>query len=209
MTAEPVDAAVEVIVRRDPTLGEWAQAAADDLTAGEGEEVLGQAFVQDFLWYRLPAEYPERAWFPLARAVAALMGELGLERYASIAKSDMTTTILEVWHEDRARGFARYRTAAEASGAKPPDIELLAWGGGDGLRRSLRLRPAGDGARGGARGGSVRAGDIGVEVTGRVADRRGPARAPTTRRPPKPARDDSLGTSPDMGRDRAGHVHAW
>jgi hypothetical protein len=128
MTAERVDAAVEAIVRRDPTLGEWAQVAADDLTAGEGEEVLGQAFVQDFLWYRLPAKYPERAWFRLARAAAALMGELGLERYASIAKSDMTTTILEAWRDDRARGFTRYRAAAEASGVKPPDTELLAWG---------------------------------------------------------------------------------
>lgn len=72
MTAERVDAAVGAIVRRDPTLGEWAQVAADGLTAGEGEEVLGQALEQDFLWYRLPAKYPERAWLPVARAAAAL-----------------------------------------------------------------------------------------------------------------------------------------
>jgi len=128
MTAKRVDAAVEAIVRRDPTLGEWAQVAADGLTAGEGEEVLGQALVQDFLWYRLPAKYPERAWLPLARAAAALLGELGLERYASIVASDMTTTILEAWREDSVRGFARYRAAAAASGVKPPDTDLLAWG---------------------------------------------------------------------------------
>lgn len=128
MTAERVDAAVEAILRRDPTLGEWAQVAAEGLTAGEGEEVLGQAFVQDFLWYRLPTTYPERAWFPLARAAAALMGELGLERYASNAGSDTTTTILEAWREDSARGFARYRAAAETSGVKPSDTELLTWG---------------------------------------------------------------------------------
>ena len=46
MTAKRVDAAVEAIVRRDPTLGEWAQVAADGLTAGEGEEVLGQALAR-------------------------------------------------------------------------------------------------------------------------------------------------------------------
>lgn len=55
MTARKVDAAVVAIGRRDPGLGQWAQAAADGLTAGEGEEILCQAFVQDFLWYRLPA----------------------------------------------------------------------------------------------------------------------------------------------------------
>lgn len=128
MTAERVDAAVEAIVRQDPTLGDWAQVAADGLTAGEGEEVLGQAFVQDFLWYRLPAKYPERAWLPLARAAAALLDDLGFERYASIAKSDTTTTILHAWREAPTRGFARYRAAAEASGVKPPDTDLLAWG---------------------------------------------------------------------------------
>ena len=128
MTATKVDAAVEAIERRDPSLGEWAQVAADGLSAGEGEEALCQAFVQDFLWYRLPAKYPKRAWLPLARAAAALLGELGLERYASIAGSDMTTTILDAWREDSARGFARYRAAAEASGVKPPDTDLLTWG---------------------------------------------------------------------------------
>lgn len=128
MTAERVEAAVEAIARRDPSLGEWAQVAADGLTAGEGEEVLGQALVQDFLWCRLPAKYPERAWLPLARAAAALLRELGLERYASIAASDMTTTILDAWREDPARGLARYQSAAEASGVKPLNTDLLAWG---------------------------------------------------------------------------------
>ena len=46
MTAERVEAAVEAIARRDPSLGEWAQVAADGLTAGEGEEALGQALAR-------------------------------------------------------------------------------------------------------------------------------------------------------------------
>lgn len=128
MTARKVAAAVVAIERRDPSLGPWAQAAADGLTAGEGEEILCQALVQDFLWYRLPTKYPERAWVPIARASAVLLGELDLARYASIARSDMTTSILEAWRADDARGFARYQAAAEASGVKPPNTELIAWG---------------------------------------------------------------------------------
>jgi hypothetical protein len=98
--------------------------AADGLTAGEGEEALRQAFVQDFLWYRLPAKYPERAWLPVARVAAALLGELALERYAAIAASDTTRAILDAWREDPTRGFARYRATVEASGVKPPDTDL-------------------------------------------------------------------------------------
>jgi len=129
MPARNVAAAVVAIERRDPSLGQWAQAAADELTAGEGEEIL----CQDFLWYRLPTKYPERAWVPMARASEALLGELGLERYASIAGSNLTTSILEAWREDDARGFARYQAAVEASGVKPPNTELIAWGSVMGL----------------------------------------------------------------------------
>jgi hypothetical protein len=128
MTATKVEAAAAAIEGREPSLGEWVHVAADSLAAGEGEEVLCQASVQDLLWYRLPAKYPKRAWYPVSRAAAALLGELGLERYASIAASDTTTTILEGWTQDATCGFDLFRTAAEASGVKPPDTELLAWG---------------------------------------------------------------------------------
>lgn len=133
MTARKVDTAVAAIARRDPSIGEWAQVAADGLTAGEGAEMLTQAGVQDFLWYRLPAKYPERSWLPIARAAAALLDELGLDRYAAIAGSATTRTVLEAWGEDDTRGIARYRAAAEASGVKPPDTELLGWGSVMGL----------------------------------------------------------------------------
>lgn len=133
MTAKKVDAAVAAIARRDPSIGEWAQVAADDLTAGEGEEMLTQAGVQDFLWYRLPAKYPDRLWLPIARAARALLNEFGLNRYAAIAGSATTGTVLEAWGEDDTRGIARYRAAAEASGVKSPDTELLAWGSVMGL----------------------------------------------------------------------------
>ncbi len=133
MAATKVDAAVAAIERQDPSFGEWAQVAADGLTAGEGEEILTQAGVQDFLWYRLPAKYPDETWLPIARATVALLEELGLDRYAAIAGSATTRTVLEAWTEDDTRGVARYRVAAEASGVKPPDTELLEWGSVMGL----------------------------------------------------------------------------
>lgn len=91
MTAERVEAAVEAVGRQDTALGEWALVAADGLTAGEGDGVLSQAAVQDFLWYRLPTKYPSEAWLSIARASAALMDALGRQRYASIARSAATT----------------------------------------------------------------------------------------------------------------------
>ncbi len=128
MTARRVEAAVEEIRSRDPILGEWAQVAADGLTVGEGDELLTQAGVQDFLWYRLPAKYPDEAWLPVARATAALMDALGRRRYASIARAATTAEVLQAWGVDRRTGFARYDAAARASGVKPPDTDLLAWG---------------------------------------------------------------------------------
>ena len=128
MTAARVEAVVQAIGRQDPVLGAWAQMAADGLTAGEGEAVLSQAAVQDFLWYYLPRKWPEEAWLPVARAAGTVLGSLGLERYAAIAHSDTTTAILQAWRADSHKGFTRYRAAAEASGVKPPDTDELEWG---------------------------------------------------------------------------------
>jgi hypothetical protein len=133
MTATRVDAAVAAIEQQDPSLGKWARVAADGLTAGEGEETLCQAVVQDFLWYRLPAKHPGDSWLPIVRAAESLLEELGLHRYALIAASETTTSVLEAWQEDHERGLARYQAAAEASGVKPPDTELLGWGSVMGL----------------------------------------------------------------------------
>lgn len=93
-----------------------------------GEETLTQAAIQDFLWYRLPAEYPDEIWLPIARAAVVLLERLGLDRYASIARSETTASLIESWREGAARGLSRYHAAAEASGVKPPDTDLLGWG---------------------------------------------------------------------------------
>ncbi len=128
MTAEHVEAVIETIGRQDPDLAAWTQAAADALTAGEGEEMISQASLQDFLWYYLPRKWPEEAWLPVARGSASLLDAIGLHRYASIARSETTAAILHAWRADSRRGFDRYRAASEASGVKPPTTNLLEWG---------------------------------------------------------------------------------
>lgn len=136
MSAERVEAALDAIGRQDAALGEWALVAADGLTAGEGTDVLSQAAVQAFLWYRLPTRYPSETWVSIARATVALMGALGRQRYASIAGSPATTAILEAWADDARRGFSAYRAAVASSGVKPPDTDLLHWGAVMGLEEA-------------------------------------------------------------------------
>ncbi len=137
MTTEQVEAAIDAIARRDPELAAWAQEAADGLTAGEGQEVINQAGLQDFLWYRLPRKWPDEAWLPVARAAAPLLDALGLPRYASIPRSETTVAILQAWRADRRTGFARYQEAAKASGVMPPDTGLLEWGSIMGMDETL------------------------------------------------------------------------
>ncbi|MFA5786683.1 MAG: hypothetical protein WDA71_06855 [Actinomycetota bacterium] len=90
MTSERVEAAIEVIARKDPQLARWAENAADALTAGEGEEPISQAALQSFLWYYLPKKWEEEAWSPLAEGAAVLLDELGLERYTASRRSART-----------------------------------------------------------------------------------------------------------------------
>lgn len=139
MTAARVDRAVVAIERRDADLGRWVRAAADALTAGEGEEVLYQAAIQDFVWYYLPAKYPEGSWTPMARAAKVLFDELGYPRYAAIAGSSTTAVILEAWRTGDSQGLARFRAAVDASGVKPPDTDLLAWGTVMGMEEASAL----------------------------------------------------------------------
>jgi hypothetical protein len=128
MTAERVDDAVMRIRQRDATIGRWVDLAAGALTWGEGEEVIYQAGLQDFLWYQLPRKWDSEDWLPVTNGAAVLLDELSLGRYAEIARSATTASILETWRGDEHRGFERYRAAVEASGVTPPDTDVLTWG---------------------------------------------------------------------------------
>lgn len=128
MTAEQVEAVIETLSHKDPDLGSWAQAASDALTAGEGEEVISQASLQHWLWYYLPKKSDEESWQPMVQAAAVLLDELGLDRYARIARSQDTAEVLGAWRSGRSKGFARFKAAADTSGVEPMDTELLVWG---------------------------------------------------------------------------------
>lgn len=128
MTAERVEAAIEVIGRKDSELGNWARWAADSLTAGEGEEVISQASLQNYLWYYLPKKSDEDVWEPVAEGSAALLDELDLRRYAAIARSETTSDVLSAWRAGRETGFRRFKSAMKASGVEPLDTALLVWG---------------------------------------------------------------------------------
>jgi len=127
VTAERVDEVIAAVERHDAELAGWMRMAADGLTAGEGDEIISQAGLQVFLWYEVPKRHPEDAWRALAEAAGVLLTLLGLDRYAAIARSETTTTILDAWERTSSQGFARFKAAQGRSGVDPPDTELLVW----------------------------------------------------------------------------------
>jgi len=128
MTAGEVDAAIERIRQRDADLARLTRAAADGLTAGEGTAGLYQAGVQEFLWAHVPTSFPSDDWHDIAAGAAMLFDELGLDRYAAIARSDQTTAVLEAWRDGPSSGRRAFQSAHRSSGVEPPDTDILAWG---------------------------------------------------------------------------------
>jgi hypothetical protein len=109
-------------------LGPAIQAAADALTAGEGAQVIHQATLQQFLWWFLPFKYSQDDWWDLADAACELLDELGMGRMAQIARSSVTSDVLDAWADGPDRGAAAFRKAHASSGVEPPDTPVLAWG---------------------------------------------------------------------------------
>lgn len=128
MSAARVDAVIATVERHDASLANWMQVAADELTAGEGEDLITQVGLQRYLWYDLPKRHADDTWRPVAEAASVLLSLLGLDRYAAIARSVTTTAVLAAWEEAPGKGFAAFRAASNLSGVEPPDTELLAWG---------------------------------------------------------------------------------
>jgi hypothetical protein len=137
MTRDAVDAAVTRVSAKHPELAIDAEAAAEILTAGEGLEVLHQAAVQQFLWWTVPHKTPESHWRSLVAGAAAVFDELGLDRYADIARSDITGEILDAWRADEEQGRKRFLAAHAASGIAAPDTALLEWSSVMGLDEAV------------------------------------------------------------------------
>ena len=140
MTAERVDEVIASVERHDAALARWMRVAADGLTAGEGEERITQAGLQRHLWYDLPRRSPDDTWRPTAEAAAVLLSLLGLDRYATIARSTTTAAVLDAWDASSGKGFAAFRSANTASGVEPPDTDLLTWGEVFGLEEAWALQ---------------------------------------------------------------------
>ena len=126
-----VERALEAIGARDSTRGGDARHIYDTLTWGEGPDVLSQAGVQNWLWYRLPTKYmTNEAGYKqrLACIAGELFDELGLGRYATICRSDATARVHAAFDRSDSAGYSAMRKAADASGIEPPDVDGFAWG---------------------------------------------------------------------------------
>lgn len=110
-----------------PHIAEAARVAVEWLAGGEALETISQLDVCEFLWYTLPVKVTgDRR--TIARALAELLRLGGLERYAALCDSPVTTRILRTYaREGEDAGIAAYHQALEATGVVPPDIPELSW----------------------------------------------------------------------------------
>lgn len=124
-------AALERIAERDAELAAEARHVYDALTWGEGPAEIRQAGVQRWLWYQVPTKYltDEVGYMAeLAEAAAVLFDELGLDAYAAICRSERTRGVHAAFERSDGDGFAAMRTASDASGIDPPDLDDFVWG---------------------------------------------------------------------------------
>jgi len=149
-----VEQALAALERAEPQLVEAARTAWEALLAGAGPEELTQWRLQQYCWDELP-----QTWFPsepsasgsglgarwrVAQALAALLDELGLGRYAEIARGETTREVLAVGEHTPERGRALARRAAQRSGIEPPSTELFTWGASMGPAEAFALEAVAD-----------------------------------------------------------------
>lgn len=123
-----VEKALARLRDRDDALAQRAELAEGELLAGQDVTVLDQAGVQYALWWSVPKRYPPELWVDIADGAAALLDELGFDRYAEIARSQVTAEIHAAFRGGRSASYKRYQKALRDSGIDPPDTPLLAWG---------------------------------------------------------------------------------
>ncbi|MGN9786793.1 hypothetical protein ACTMTF_35590 [Nonomuraea sp. ZG12] len=127
MSAPDVTALLAELERSAPDLADDARTAVEWLTGGEPLETVTQLDVCEFLWYTLPLKVGgdhER----LAHSLGRLLKLGGLDRYAALCTSPLTTRILHAYaHEGEEAGTGAYQEALQATGVLPPDVPELQW----------------------------------------------------------------------------------
>jgi hypothetical protein len=125
-----VGPALAELQAEDPAAAGEAEAALHSLTGGDGMEVLTQERLQRFLWYELPLEWTADAERKqrIVDALARLLDLLGLERYATICRSEASASVLRAYRTSRTRGLDAFRRADTTSGIRPPDLVEFGWG---------------------------------------------------------------------------------
>jgi hypothetical protein len=137
MTTEHVDAAIERITRRDATVGRFAGLVASYLMMGEGTVVLSQARVQQWLWWYTARKLDPDDRQPARHSAGVLFDELGLVRYAAIARDPHTVELIDLWSTNPKQAAFQADHATKASGVDAPDIDGFHWGQVMGLNESL------------------------------------------------------------------------
>jgi hypothetical protein len=138
--SDPVDEALALLGRVDASAADAAKAAYDALTWGEGLASISQRDVQEFLWYQLPTKWMcglhEKV--RIASSLGRLFDLVGMQRYAAVCASAVTTGILTGYDRDGySAGLAAHRRAMRASGVEPPDVPgILVWGSMQGVEES-------------------------------------------------------------------------
>lgn len=123
---DAVAAALSYLDSVDPASAADAQTGWEGLRSISPRSGPTQNSVQTFLWIHLceMASEPGRAW-DIARALADLLDRLGHARYADIARSSETRTILHSADEETEK--LRITEAVADSGIGAPDTDLITW----------------------------------------------------------------------------------
>jgi len=131
LTEADVAAALERLTAVDAELGRDAGHVYESLTWGEGPGVMDQSGIQHWLWWELTTKYlTDEPGFTAAFAevAARLFDELGLHRYAAIARSDTTAEVHAAFDRSRSAGRRALLKATAASGVDPADLDDFTWG---------------------------------------------------------------------------------
>lgn len=116
----------------DPSSADLARAALGAmLPEGASLHQLGQAELQEFLWYELPLKWSVETTelHAIALSLAELLTAAGFDRYAAVCQAPETHRLLDAW-QDHDHGPARrmMKEAILRSGVDPPDTSLMGWG---------------------------------------------------------------------------------